>query len=302
MRKFSIIIPVYNVEKFVKRSIQSTINQTYKNLEILIIDDKSTDSSLKIIQSINDSRIKILLNEQNQGTFWTRNKGILNATGEYLLFLDSDDFLETNAVEILNDFLDKQKILPQIVAFNYFLFKDEKTLSNLYQTQFFTKEDFLTQKYAKQQDWILFNKAFDRLTLLQVLQNFGLNRERERLLFAEDAFVFFTAIFYTKFCGTLNEALYNYCINENQITKNKTPQKAKLTSQNIEFIIKQISKISKNFSKFDQDFAKIFCLELKIPLINEKRLIKKSKIFYIFTSFLKNFIKIKISLLKALRC
>lgn len=192
MRKFSIIIPVYNVEKFVKRSIQSAINQTYKNLEILIIDDKSTDSSLKIIQSINDSRIKILSNEQNQGTFWTRNKGILNATGEYLLFLDSDDFLETNAVEILNDFLDKQEILPQIVAFNYFLFKDEKTLSNLYQTQFFTKEDFLTQKYAKQQDWILFNKAFDRSTLLQVLQNFGLNRERERDCFLQKMLLYFS--------------------------------------------------------------------------------------------------------------
>ncbi|BAZ13311.1 family 2 glycosyl transferase [Calothrix sp. NIES-4071] len=90
MKKFSIIIPVYNAEKYIADTVQSALNQTYKNFEILIIDDASPDRSIEICQQFTDPRIKII-RQQNRGLAGARNTGIRNAQGEYLAFLDADD-------------------------------------------------------------------------------------------------------------------------------------------------------------------------------------------------------------------
>jgi glycosyltransferase involved in cell wall biosynthesis len=98
--KVSIIIPVYNVEKFLSVCIESVINQTYKNIEILLVNDGSTDSSNNICLDYKnkDSRIQ-LINQQNQGLSGARNTGIQNATGEYICFLDSDDWIALETIE-----------------------------------------------------------------------------------------------------------------------------------------------------------------------------------------------------------
>ena len=88
----SIIINVYNGEKYIKKCLDSVINQTYKNLEILIINDGSTDKTLEICKKYKDERIKIITTE-NQGLSFSRNVGIDNAGGEYLYFVDADDFI-----------------------------------------------------------------------------------------------------------------------------------------------------------------------------------------------------------------
>ena len=96
----SVIIPVYNVEPYLEQCLDSVINQTYKNLEIICIDDGSTDNSLKILEKFQkkDKRIK-LIKQQNQGASVARNAGLDIATGEYIAFVDSDDYLELNAYE-----------------------------------------------------------------------------------------------------------------------------------------------------------------------------------------------------------
>ena len=99
----SIIIPAYNTEKYIYRAIESSIRQTYKNIEIIIIDDGSTDNTLKAAQKYNyDNRVRIF-QQDNNGVSSARNYGIREAKGEYIIFLDSDDWLEDNAVEILLD-------------------------------------------------------------------------------------------------------------------------------------------------------------------------------------------------------
>lgn len=100
MKKVSIIIPVYNLDKYLKKCIESVIIQTYYNLEILLIDDGSVDNSLEICKFYEklDKRIRVLQHE-NHGVSFTRNKGIQNATGEYLMFVDGDDWLEESWVE-----------------------------------------------------------------------------------------------------------------------------------------------------------------------------------------------------------
>ena len=89
--KVSIIIPVYNGEKYILDSIQSIINQNYRNIEIVLINDASTDGSHLIISSINDPRIKYLINSKNVGVAESRNRGVLESSGELIAFLDHDD-------------------------------------------------------------------------------------------------------------------------------------------------------------------------------------------------------------------
>lgn len=103
----SIIVPVYNAEKYLNQCIDSLINQTYRNIQIILVDDGSTDRSGKICKnySLMDNRIK-LVNQNNAGLSSARNKGIEISSGSYVSFLDSDDWLELNAIEIaLNELI-----------------------------------------------------------------------------------------------------------------------------------------------------------------------------------------------------
>ena len=98
--KVSVIIPVYNTEKYLRECLDSVVNQTLRDIEIICVDDGSTDNSLAILREYEtkDSRIKVLTQENiNAGA--ARNKGLSEATGEFLSFLDSDDFFEPDAIE-----------------------------------------------------------------------------------------------------------------------------------------------------------------------------------------------------------
>lgn len=98
----SVVVPVYNLEKYIENCLKSIVAQTYKNLEILCIDDGSTDGSADIIKSMaeNDLRIKYVYQE-NAGVSAARNRGMNEATGEYLMFVDGDDYIHFQTVEIL---------------------------------------------------------------------------------------------------------------------------------------------------------------------------------------------------------
>ena len=98
----SVIIPVYNVERYLKKCIDSILNQTYKNLEIILVDDGSTDCSSKICDEYakNDTRI-LVIHKANGGQSEARNIGISESKGEYIFFVDSDDYIEYNAIETM---------------------------------------------------------------------------------------------------------------------------------------------------------------------------------------------------------
>ena len=95
----SIVIPVYNAERFIKETIESVLNQTYTNFEILLIDDCSKDNSRKIIESFDDKRIVYHLQEKNGGAGVARNTALTMAKGQYIAFLDADDVWEKDKLE-----------------------------------------------------------------------------------------------------------------------------------------------------------------------------------------------------------
>lgn len=100
--KVSVIVPIYNVEKYLRRCLGSLINQTIKDIEIILVDDESPDLCPQICDEIasTDSRVKVV-HKKNQGLGYARNSGLEIATGEYVYFVDSDDYLAENAVELL---------------------------------------------------------------------------------------------------------------------------------------------------------------------------------------------------------
>ena len=106
----SVIVPVYNSEKYVNRCIDSILNQTYENLEVILIDDGSSDGSLKICESWaeKDNRIKIL-KQKNSGVSSARNLGIENASGDYVAFVDNDDWLRPEMYETMLSLAEKEK-------------------------------------------------------------------------------------------------------------------------------------------------------------------------------------------------
>lgn len=110
MVKFSIIIPVYNVYDYIKKCLDSVFEQSFKDFEVIVINDGTLDNSMDIVSNYD---VKVI-NQKNSGLSVARNNGVKEAKGEYILFLDSDDYLEVDTLEKLNDSLDNN---PDIVRF-----------------------------------------------------------------------------------------------------------------------------------------------------------------------------------------
>lgn len=109
MKKVSIILPIYNGEKYLNKCINSVLNQTYENIELICINDGSKDKTLNVLQSYKDHRIKII-DKNNSGVSDTRNLGISNATGDYIAFIDADDFYNEQFIEKMVFYIEKYNV------------------------------------------------------------------------------------------------------------------------------------------------------------------------------------------------
>ena len=205
----SIIVPIYNTEKYLKKCLDSLINQSKKELEFILINDGSKDNSEEIIKEYKDERIKYYKNK-NQGIGKTRNFGIEKATGKYLMFLDSDDYLEKDACELLYKKAEKENL--DLVVCDYY-----KVYSNG------TKEEFLIDDFV--------NSSLESNNKLLNIINLGPCNKiylkeliiknnikyLEDLKYEDTTFVA-EAMLKAKKIGKLNKPLHNYVIRENSET------------------------------------------------------------------------------------
>lgn len=136
----SVIIPVYNVEKYIDNCLESIINQTYKNLEIILVDDGSTDNSGKICDdyALKDSRIKVI-HKNNGGLSDARNKGLDVATGDFVSFIDSDDTIALDMYEVLHNRLLEDKTDIAVTKISWGDNKNNESNNNFYISE---KDDF----------------------------------------------------------------------------------------------------------------------------------------------------------------
>jgi glycosyltransferase len=117
--KISVIIPVYNVEQYIARCLDSILAQSFQDFEIVIVDDCGTDNSMIIVEQYisKDDRFVVCHNKQNMGPMWARREGYLNARGEYFVFCDSDDYLLPDSLELLHEAISSTQ--ADIVASSY---------------------------------------------------------------------------------------------------------------------------------------------------------------------------------------
>ena len=147
MLKITIIIPCYNCEKYIKKCVESILNQTYQNIEIILINDGSTDNTDAVINLIMENTTNIVyINKENTGVSDTRNVGINEATGDYIMFIDSDDFIEHNYI---NEFVKGAKDNPDLIVggFTYILNDGLKEQISGIQFEMISKENYL-DKYS----------------------------------------------------------------------------------------------------------------------------------------------------------
>ena len=145
----SVVIPLYNKAKFICETLDSVLQQDYSNLEILVVNDASTDESLKVIKTYSDSRIKIINNKTNQGLSESRNIGIKNSKGELIALLDADDTWAINYLSIINELF--QKFPNQVIYGTDFLeifskkgaFRTQKNINETDDNTFVLVKDFL---------------------------------------------------------------------------------------------------------------------------------------------------------------
>lgn len=169
----SVIIPSYNREKAIKQSIDSVLNQTITDIEIIVVDDGSTDNTEKIIKSINDSRLRYIKLEKNCGACVARNRGIKEAKGEYIAFQDSDDTWVMNKLERQQSFINETNADMVYCGMNRHINNkvryypsDQKSHEDLSLKMLLTKNKVSTQNIFIKTDVakkIMFDPSFKRL-------------------------------------------------------------------------------------------------------------------------------------------
>ena len=212
--KISVIIPTYNTEQYIKECIDSILNQTYQNFEIIIINDGSTDNTLEVLNSIKDERIRVITIE-NSGQGVARNLALKEATGDYIAFIDSDDFIEPVTFEVALN-----RILQDDSDLVYFDWKYYYQKTGKY--AYVSKEDFFHKKVLEQdeckellkiQHYFTVNKLYKKSFLLENDVKYG-----ERYIY-EDVPFWVKVSMKAKKVSLIQSPLYSVRTNETSTTK-----------------------------------------------------------------------------------
>ncbi|WP_104697336.1 MULTISPECIES: glycosyltransferase [unclassified Helicobacter] len=206
---FSIIIPIYNVEKYLSRCLDSVLNQSFKNIEIILINDGSTDTSGEIAREYakSDHRIK-LINQENKGQGHARNIGLKMGGGDYILFVDSDDYIEKDMCEKLYEVLKHQEI--EVLVTPFFFVKGKRKILGDYFTKILPQQKIFDAKTGA--DSILRickNSLFITTIAHFIFKNDYLKQKNiyfpegilyEDVIFCTDAFLQAKKIYLSKIC------------------------------------------------------------------------------------------------------
>ena len=224
MVKISVIIPVYGVEKYIDRCLKSIVNQTLKEIEIIIVNDETKDNSMTICEEYKkrDNRIKIF-NKKNEGLGLTRNFGIERASGEYIAFVDSDDYIDLNFYEELYRNAKKNnadacftnyKIVTQKynmiindIPFNKEVLEAKTVLYNMMKVP----QQNYTNKFIGMSVWRAIYKR-------DIIENNDIRFYSERKYISEDILFNFDFLEKANKISFINNVYYYYCKNEDSLT------------------------------------------------------------------------------------
>lgn len=249
-RKVSVIIPVYKVEKYLKRCIESVVNQSYKNIEIILVNDGSPDKCGEICDSYAriDSRIKVI-HKENGGLSSARNAGLDIASGEYIMFVDSDDWIEENSLEKLDKYMNMSY---DIINFKFSFVKEGS--KNIIELQSDIKESYecdlisyIDKLFSGELDFFIWNKLYKKGLFNEVKFPEGRNYE--------DLATIYKLYFKAKNIIVTDYSLYKYWLgNLNSITSNSTIKNM------TDYLLstKEIYEVNKNYLQINKrDFSSV---------------------------------------------
>lgn len=274
--EISVIIPVYNTEKYLKRCLDSVIHQTFKDIEIIIVNDGSTDNSSSIIDKYKnkDSRI-IVINQDNNGLSEARNSGIKVSSGKYISFVDSDDTISLDMLNIVHKQLIKEN--SELIIFRYQRLSNETEIV-LYRDidyENMTKEEIFRLSVSLKIIPVSWNKVYKRSLFIDNNLYFPKN------MYFEDCALIFKLIYFAKKVSFLNKILYNWYDIEGSITNS-------ISEKHIYDRIKLLLTIKDFLQKYE--IYKIYQKEYLFSIVQtlykieyslkfEKNIEKKSKLF-----------------------
>ena len=254
--QISVIIPIYNCEKYIKECLSSLIKQTFKNFEIICINDGSNDDTLKILKKFEakDERI-IIFNQNNSGPGIARNVGMKKSKGEYLMFLDSDDIFKKTMLEEL--FIKIKENDSDVVICNSQNFEKKKWWKKFYEKNYLINDNIIKQKTFSSLDiekdffnlfiWWPWDKLFKR----KYIENLGI--EYQNLKSSEDLFFVAASVITAKKISYLDKILINHRIG----IKNSVSNSRQKSWDNFYYALKGLKKFIKEkglYKRFKQDF------------------------------------------------
>jgi glycosyltransferase involved in cell wall biosynthesis len=289
MLKFSIIIPVYNASRFVERCVESCINQSYSNIEIICIDDCSTDNSKEIISGLQkrDSRIKCFFHTKNESQYIARRTGILGSTGDYILFLDSDDTLVPHACALLAEEIKKKAV--DMIQFGYTEIPgNKKIFSPFYPTvkeriaAYFAKEN----RYSPE----VWTKAYKRDLLLRAYN------EMDKFYCSgpEDVYTSIAITYFANSFSFLKKTLVNYSVGTGMSTgKGQSLESCikwlsayrTVTEKTTAFITEKLPEFAGKCKDMEFFFVKDFLLSRLPQLSPDISFEEKYKVFSLLPSY-----------------
>lgn len=231
----SVIIPVYNTEKYLDKCLQSVVNQTYNKLQIILVDDGATDNSPQLCDEwkAKDSRIEVI-HKQNEGLGYTRNAGLEVAQGKYVSFLDSDDTIELNTIEVCVNALENKDADACFYARKTFDKEGKYSICENIPSKLEFTNDEVKNEFSKiywgihpleNPDPFLHSSVCRGMFLRKTIEENGLRFCSERIYLSEDV------VFGLEFCKFAKKIIiipqyfYNYTYNETSLTKSYRPQR-----------------------------------------------------------------------------
>jgi glycosyltransferase involved in cell wall biosynthesis len=254
--QISVIIPIYNCEKYIKECLSSLIKQTFKNFEIICINDGSNDDTLKILKKFEakDERI-IIFNQNNSGPGIARNIGMKKSKGEYLIFLDSDDIFKKTMLEEL--YIKIKENDSDVVICNSQNFEKKKWWKKFYEKNYLINDNIIKQKTFSSLDiekdffnlfiWWPWDKLFKR----KYIENLGI--EYQNLKSSEDLFFVAASVIAAKKISYLDKILINHRIG----IKNSVSNSRQKSWDNFYYALKELKRFIKEkglYKRFKQDF------------------------------------------------
>ncbi|KAA6338761.1 putative glycosyltransferase EpsH [termite gut metagenome] len=303
MYKVTLSMPVYNVEKYVERALLSALNQTFESIEYLIVDDKGTDNSMDVVRRIitNHPRgkdVRIIDHGVNQGTGATKNSAIKEAKGEYLYFMDSDDEITKDCIEILYNKMQENPVDFVAASISKKDTHGKIILEHKY-------KDYILNDNAKNVAHIYYLDKIDiSITTWNKLYNINFLRDNEIYCLPkhlnEDVFFTFQVILNAKTCILMSIITYNYCFREGSVMNVKMKQKIDLrVFQYVEIINYQKQYLEKHKYKYPILYAYILTRTMYLAYFFSYQILKsdidnKKKYIYHLLNYPINFYEIKL--------